>query len=50
METLPKELIEWWEGFRPNGWTIEDHLNNPTVNCKTEQEKNLALYIVKNIK
>ena len=50
MNTLPKELIEWWEGFRPENWTLQDHLDNPTINCPTEAAKKLAIYISNNLK
>jgi hypothetical protein len=26
------EAIAWWEGKRPCGWSVDEHLNNPTVN------------------
>jgi hypothetical protein len=45
MPSLPHELIEWWEGFRPESWNITQHLQNPCINCPTEREKKLALWI-----
>lgn len=44
---LPIELIQWWEGFRPEGWSVEEHLQNPSINCTNGVEKRLAIYIAK---
>lgn len=32
----------WWEGMRPSGWSEEDHLANPCINCVGNREKSLA--------
>ena len=42
---LPLELIEWWEGLRPEGWDVIQHLSNPYVNCQSEREQKLAIWI-----
>ena len=42
---VPKPLLKWWEGFKPVEWDLKQHLKNPTVNCKTDREKDLALYV-----
>lgn len=43
---LTSELIGravgWWRSKKPNAYTMEDHLANPTVNCTTPLEKALA--------
>lgn len=42
---IPEQLLKWWEGFKPVEWDLKQHLKNPTVNCKTDREKELALYV-----
>lgn len=42
---LPLELIEWWEGLRPEGWDVIQHLSNPSINCQSEREQKLAIWI-----
>jgi hypothetical protein len=33
----------WWESRRPQGWTLEQHLADPTVGCNsTKEERALA--------
>ena len=32
----------WWEQRRPAGWSLEQHLSNPTVNCTSGYEIGLA--------
>ena len=32
----------WWEGHRPKGWLLEQHLTNPTINTCGEWESALA--------
>lgn len=32
----------WWKGHRPSIFSLEDHLNAPTINTCTETEKQLA--------
>ncbi|WP_043458857.1 hypothetical protein [Azohydromonas australica] len=33
----------WWESHRPSGWTLEQHLADPTAGCNsTAQERALA--------
>jgi hypothetical protein len=41
--TLLIEAVgEWWKGLRPSYWTEAQHLANPTVNTKTDNEKSIA--------
>jgi hypothetical protein len=47
---IPEQLLKWWEGFKPVEWDINQHLKNPTVNCKTDREKELALYVAEIMK
>jgi hypothetical protein len=47
-----REAIYWWESLRPvshrergqliPGWSLENHLANPTVNTKSVAEDSLA--------
>jgi hypothetical protein len=40
--------IQWWKSKKPRGWTYEQHMSNPTVNCeKTKEEKELAKSIAR---
>ena len=32
----------WWLGLRPINWTEAQHIENPTVNTTTDNEKALA--------
>jgi hypothetical protein len=32
----------WWEQRRPPGWSLEQHLSHPTVNCMSGYEISLA--------
>lgn len=47
---LADQSIRWWEQKRPDGWTEEQHLKNPTVNCVTAEECKLAKSVRKWIK
>jgi hypothetical protein len=46
--TVPMQLLAaasqaWWESRRPQGWTLEQHLADPTAGCNsTEEERALA--------
>jgi hypothetical protein len=37
----------WWESFRPMGWTVEEHLRNPTINTSGESEEALAAAVAR---
>lgn len=39
------QAVEWWQARRPVGWTREQHVANPVVNCAGDAEKALALAI-----
>lgn len=34
--------IGWWASFRPNGWSVEQHLGNPRVRLTRKDDKALA--------
>ena len=43
MLALAAAARSWWEGNRPEGWSLEQHLGAPTVGCDgTAQEQTLA--------
>lgn len=37
-----RNAVSWWESKRPLEFSEKDHLLNPTINCSTESEKELA--------
>jgi hypothetical protein len=42
-DSLLREALSWWEGHRPVGWDLRQHLDNPTVNAhSTERDAALA--------
>lgn len=41
-ETLKKEILKWWYQFRPKGWSIRAHIENPTVNTTNEWNTRMA--------
>jgi hypothetical protein len=45
-----KEAIKWWEAHRPTEYNLEDHLQNPIINCVTDAEKELAMAVSELIK
>ena len=34
--------LQWWQMRTPCGWTTNDHVKNPTVNCTTRHDSALA--------
>lgn len=43
LESVSRAAIAWWKGKRPCAWTAqEQHVANPTVNCCTDYENELA--------
>lgn len=40
--TIKNSAMQWWEQHRPVRWTLQQHLQNPTINCATPAENNLA--------
>lgn len=40
------QAVKWWKMRRPVGWTMEQHLANPGINCAgTDADKALAIAI-----
>ncbi len=42
--------INWWKSKRPMTFTENDHLDAPEVNCRSEDENQLATAVAKFIK
>lgn len=40
----------WWRSRRPIGWTIDDHLAQPVVNCVDAAEIALARAVARGMK
>ena len=46
MTSIERLARRWWVSRRPTIFGEADHLMNPTINCSTEYEKDLALAVV----
>lgn len=45
------DAAAYWFGTKnPVGWTLEQHFENPGINCVTNAEKKLAVAIAKYLK
>ena len=44
--TVGNAAVRWWASKRPARMSKNLHMQNPTVNCATEEEKSLALFVV----
>lgn len=42
MNTVNAAAARWWRSKRPKHWDLYQHLDNPDVNTKTVEEKDLA--------
>lgn len=42
MEQTGLAALAWWEELRPLGWSLRQHLDNPTVNTTSAAESKLA--------
>jgi hypothetical protein len=42
--------VRWWARHRPVDWTLQDHMDNPTINTATPAEKKLALVVAAHLK
>lgn len=42
LDSLVAAAISWWRGHRPIEWTEVEHRGNPTVNCASNKERELA--------
>jgi len=43
--TVGNAAVRWWTSNRPVRMSRKKHLENPTINCATEQEKALAFAV-----
>lgn len=55
MTTLDAESIFayaecWWKQFRPPNWTEKQHLDYPTLHCRTQDDEVFARYVADMIK
>ena len=42
LQQIEQAAKRWWTAQRPDGWTEDEHLANPTVNCKGKTACDLA--------
>ena len=42
LSQLQQAALLWWEGKRPLGWQLDDHLGTPAVNTTNPWEVELA--------
>lgn len=50
MRSLPPQLTAWWEQFRPDYYSLKDHIQNPIVGLETKADRDLANYIANNLR
>ena len=42
--------ISWWHMHRPIDYTLQQHIENPSINTATDPEKQLAIHVAGYIK
>jgi hypothetical protein len=42
LHAVAEAATAWWGRHRPCGWSLEQHLADPAVNCEGEYERQLA--------
>jgi hypothetical protein len=42
LEQTKRAALAWWEELRPFGWSLRQHLDNPTVNTFSKAESKMA--------
>jgi hypothetical protein len=42
LHAVAKAAVAWWTQRRPRGWSLEQHLADPLVNCEGSHERRLA--------
>lgn len=45
LQQIEQAAKRWWTAQRPEGWTEDEHLDNPTVNCKNKTTRDLAVAV-----
>ena len=49
-EELIKKAIAWWKSKRPVSFTLEDHLESPSINIRNNAGAELAIEVAQTIK
>jgi hypothetical protein len=42
LHAVAEAAVAWWKERRPKGWSLEQHLADPMVNCGEDRERRLA--------
>jgi hypothetical protein len=42
LHAVAEAAVVWWTEHRPSGWSLEQHLTDPLVNCEGSHERRLA--------
>ncbi|WP_028998180.1 hypothetical protein [Azohydromonas australica] len=42
LQAVAEAAAVWWMARRPDGWSLERHLADPTVHCEDDHERQLA--------
>ena len=42
LHAVAEAAVTWWTQRRPSGWSLEQHLADPAVNCEGGHERQLA--------
>jgi hypothetical protein len=42
LHDVAEAAAAWWKARRPSGWSLEQHLADPAVNCEGAREHQLA--------
>jgi hypothetical protein len=42
LRDVAEAAAAWWKARRPSGWSLEQHLADPAVNCEGAHERELA--------
>lgn len=42
LHRIEQAAKRWWTAQRPEGWTLDQHLDEPTVNCTSKTSRDLA--------
>lgn len=49
-QQVSRAALRWWKAHRPVGWTTDQHLAEPTVNCVGPNEHKLATEVARMVK
>lgn len=42
LEQTKQAALAWWESLRPVDWSLRQHIDNPTVNTASANERRMA--------